>query len=664
MTELHVSPNGSDAADGSESTPFRTINHAAQIARAGDTVVVHAGEYREWVKPRRGGLSDQRRITYTAADGDHVAILGSERVDSWERQDGDVWKAVLPNSMFGDWNPFALELRGDWVVRPVGDEPVRHLGDVYLDGKAFYEADSFDQLASPQRRDRIVDDRTGQEVAIADPDQTTRLWFAEVDAENTTVWATFHGADPNREMVEVSVRRSVFQPEANHIDYITVRGFELAHAATPWAPPTGDQPGLIGPNWAKGWIIEQNHIHHAKCSAVSLGKEASTGDNWFTERRDKPGYQYQLEAVFRARQIGWSREQIGSHIVRDNVIHDCGQNGIVGHLGCVFSEIRNNEIHDIATKREFYGHEIGGIKLHAAIDVQIVGNHIHDCALGIWSDWQTQGTRISRNVLHDNNRDLYVEVSHGPYIVDHNVLASPAAIEVWSDGGAYVGNLVAGTFMVRPVPERPTPYHVPHSTEVAGYAGNFAGDDRIVGNVFVGNGGDPRDVRGVYEWGIEPQTRVGYGTLAYDGHPASFEEFLDNVEAALPGDVNIFDGLKNPVYLRDNIYLNGAQSFEREESALTDPMDPGVRVHATDGCVELELTLPEGFADHVVATATTQNLGRVRMVDAEFDAPDGAPLSLDEDLLGGRSGESAPAGPIHSLEPGPNRVTLLTRTRT
>ena len=40
------------------SRPFRTINQAAAVAQPGDTVVVHAGEYREWVRPRRGGLSD------------------------------------------------------------------------------------------------------------------------------------------------------------------------------------------------------------------------------------------------------------------------------------------------------------------------------------------------------------------------------------------------------------------------------------------------------------------------------------------------------------------------------------------------------------------------------------------------------------------------------
>ena len=128
----------------------------------------------------------------------------------------------------------------------------------------------------------------------------------------------------------------------------------MRHAATSWAPPTARQEGLLGPNWARGWVIEDNDIHDSKCSGISIGKEGSTGENEFTKYHRKPGYQYQMEAVFRARNIGWSRERVGSHVIRGNVIHDCGQNGIVGHLGCVFSEIYGNEIYNIAVKHVFY----------------------------------------------------------------------------------------------------------------------------------------------------------------------------------------------------------------------------------------------------------------------------------------------------------------------
>ena len=50
-TTYHVSPSGSDRNPGTEDLPFKTIQRAADLAMPGDTVVVHAGEYREWVDP-------------------------------------------------------------------------------------------------------------------------------------------------------------------------------------------------------------------------------------------------------------------------------------------------------------------------------------------------------------------------------------------------------------------------------------------------------------------------------------------------------------------------------------------------------------------------------------------------------------------------------------
>ena len=433
---FHVATTGSDSADGSPDRPLRTINRAAELAQAGDTVVVHEGVYREWVRPRRGGLSDQRRITYEAAAGRarrHQGLGTGDGMGAGRR--AAVWKVSVPNSLFGSFNPFAEEIDGDWIVYPEKDSPKKHLGDVYLNGHELLRgADPGGGVGSAaahrgaRRLDRAA--RPGPEPGA----DAATCGTPRSGDDATTIWANFQGADPNAELVEINVRRSVFYPTEHHLDYITVRGFELAQAACPWTPPTADQPGLIGPNWAKGWIIEDNVIHDAKCSAISIGKEASTGHNYATTRGDKPGYQYQLESVFAARQIGWDKEHIGSHVIRRNTIYDCGQNGIVGHLGCVFSTIEDNHIYNIALKREFYGYEIGGIKLHAAIDVVIRHNRIHDCSLGTWLDWQTQGTRISRNVFYANNRDLFVEVSHGPYLVEHNIFASAGVPRVVQPG--------------------------------------------------------------------------------------------------------------------------------------------------------------------------------------------------------------------------------------
>jgi hypothetical protein len=660
VTEYHVAKTGSDQASGLTGDPFRTIDRAARAAQAGDEVVVHAGVYREWVDPRNAGLSDRRRIVFRAADGEHVVVKGSEVVTGWVRQSDAVWRVDLPNAMFGDFNPYALAVDGDWLVKQSNQAPVKHLGDVYLNGVSFYEVAAPEELVAPPRRTEVRDDWTGLIDPVRDPDQTQRVWRAEVGPDRTTIWANFGAVDPNAELVEINVRRSVFYPRQTGRDYITVRGFELAQAACPWTPPTADQPGLIGPNWAKGWIIEDNVIHDAKCSAVSLGKEASTGDNYFTRRHDKPGYQYQLEAVFAARAIGWSKERVGSHVVRRNDIYNCGQNGIVGHLGAVFSRIHDNHIHHIALKREFYGYEIAGVKLHAAVDVEISHNLIHDCSLGTWLDWQAQGARVTRNVYFANNRDIFIEVSHGPYVVDHNVLASPASIELFSQGGAFVANLVAGTLRLENVMDRATPYHRPHSTEVAGYAVIYGGDDRWVGNVFLGPGesGDPGDIAAAYAPGAAPAGSVGHGTAGYDGHPPSFDDYLTSVEVALPGDLEAVIGLKQPVYLSRNLYLGGAAAYLGEDGAVAAPAAARVRLEPLDDAVWLVADLPPEFADLAVPVQSTATLPRVRFADADFEAPDGSPLALDTDLTGALVEGDSPPGPIAALRSGHNRVRV------
>ena len=655
MPDIHVTVDGSDSAQGTPDAPLRTISRAARLAWPGDTVVVHEGEYREWVRPARGGLSDERRITYTAAPGEHVVVKGSERVTGWEPDGGTVWRVRIPNTLFGEFNPFVERVEGDWAIYEPG-APRKHLADVYLDGRSFYEVHSRAEVHDPVRRDEVLDVWTGRTVPTHEPEQTVFVWYAEVDEDGTTVWANFHGADPNDALVEVNVRRSVFYPDRHHLDWITVRGFELAHAATPWAPPTADQPGLIGPNWAKGWIIEDNLIHDAKCSAVSLGKEASTGDNYSSQRGDKPGYQYQLESVFAARHIGWDREHIGSHVVRRNTIVDCGQTGVVGHLGCVFSTIEDNHIHRIALKREFFGHEIAGIKLHAAIDTQIRHNRIHDASLGIWLDWQTQGTRVSRNLLYANNRDLFVEVSHGPYVVDHNVLASAASVEVVAQGGAYVSNLVGGTVRLEPVPDRSTPYHVPHSTQVAGYAVVEGGDDRWVGNLFLGG-----DVDDAYAPGGGFHRAARPGPAGYAAHPPTSEEYRDGLDPRL-GDHARYRGRPLPVQVRDNVYANGAGPFRREVRPQVLEADDEVQVTIADEGDEvyLEIALPDGVDVTAAPPVEGAALGFAHFPDAAFEQPDGSALRADVDLVGTEKShdERYPAGPLADLRPGLGRVRV------
>lgn len=639
--EYHVAVTGSDLAQGTKALPFHTISKAAEVAQTGDRIIVHKGEYREWVKPAHSGYSNISRITYEAAEGEKVIIKGSERMQNWELVEGTVWKSVIPNKFFGDYNPYKEILTGDWFMYHPG--VYRHPGEVYLNGVSFYEADSLDEVKHPVERSWAHDlpwFKTDEK--ILHPEQTVYQWICETDNENTVIFANFQGADPNKELVEINVRKCCFYPLKTGMNYITVRGFEMAQAACPWTPPTADQPGLLGPNWSKCWIIENNIIHDAKCSAISIGKEASTGHNLCSRRHQKPGYQYQMEAVFRALQIGWSKEKIGSHIIRNNTIYDCGQNGIVGHMGGVFSEISNNHIYNIAVKHEYFGYEIAGIKLHAAIDVKIQHNRIHNCTLGTWLDWQAQGTRVTGNLYYANDCDLMVEVSHGPYLVDNNIFASDHTYHNVSQGGAYVNNLCCGKMNLEKVPDRSTPYHFPHTTAVAGTAVVYGGDDRHYNNLFVGGEG------------IEK-----VGTAGYNPNTASYEEYIEAVLSRGIGDLEKFKEVEQPVYIAANAYVNGAEGFDREKGAYTcKTFDPGVKIAEEGDAVYLEMNLQKELLEVPTEIVSTKTLGTVRIVDAIFDDPNGNPIVHDTDYTGAKRSEKPVVGPIEGLKPGFNRVKV------
>ncbi|MBO5755611.1 MAG: right-handed parallel beta-helix repeat-containing protein, partial [Clostridia bacterium] len=483
----HVSPKGSNRNTGCADAPFKTISHAAKLAAAGDTVVVHEGVYREWVDPKNGGLNELSRITYTAAEGEKVVIKGSEIVTDWEKVEGTVWKKTLSNTLFGDYNPYATPIVGDWLTAPM-DKSI-HVGDVYVNGVSIYESPTEEQVYT----DEPLEDRCHlwfekanyPEVYIPDPQKTLYRWYAKVEEDTTTLLVNFREIDPNRETIEINVRECCFYPTRVGVNYITVRGFEMAHAACNFTPPTSDQRAMLGVNWSKGWIIENNRLHDARCSAVSIGKEASTGHNDYTYFRRKFSHYYQTEAVFRALQGGWDKDKIGSHLVRNNVIYDCGQNGIVGHLGCVFSRIEHNHIYHIARKHEFYGHEVGAIKLHTAIDVVIENNCIHDCYRGTWLDWQAQGARVTGNLYYNNDEDFWIEVTHGPCTVDNNIMLSANNVQNAAQGTAFVHNILAGNVFQYAVMNRQTPYHYPHSTQVLGVAPVHAYDDRILNNLIL-----------------------------------------------------------------------------------------------------------------------------------------------------------------------------------
>jgi len=637
--EYHVSMNGSDDANGSVEHPFRTISAASKVARAGDTVTVHAGTYREWVDPSFGGTSDLSRILYRAAGGEKVLIKGSEMIKGWQKVNKGVWKVILDNAMFGDYNPYREIIGGDWFL---DYGRIHHTGEVYLNGNSFYEIDSLEKVFNPQPLK-----------AAQDQEGSLFQWYCKSDNKITTIWSNFHEYDPNKEIVEINVRPVVFYPKNTGINYITVRGFTLTHAATNWAPPTAEQIGLIGTHWSKGWIIENNIISESKCSGITLGTERSTGQNYSSEYKKKSGHISQLETVFSAIKNGWSKENVGSHIVRNNIIFNCEKTGICGNLGAIFSQIYGNQVYNIYTKRQWGGFEMAGIKFHAPIDVTIKNNCIHNAFKGIWIDWQAQGIRITGNLLYDNSwMDLHLEVSHGPHIIDNNCFLSNLNLWNMSTGSAFINNMFTGQICKGTEYVRFTPYHYPHSTKVAGIMTTQGGGDRYLNNIFIKT---PAPSYDIFEKANRPKREKGtmsYGLGIYDNYPADLSQksFI----------ISEMSEVKLPVKAENNLYVNGAVPFKNGiGDIVVNYPEINIRIAKKADGSYLYINFSDDLIRMENRIINSLDLGEAIVPEAIFDNPDGTSILFNSDYFNEtRHRNNNRVGPFINVSKGENMIKL------
>jgi hypothetical protein len=190
--------------------------------------------------------------------------------------------------------------------------------------------------------------------------------------------------------------------------------------------------------------------------------------------------------------------------------------------------------------------------------------------------------------------------------------------------------------------DRSTPYHFAHTTEVAGTAVVYGGDDRFYNNLFAGGEGIQK-----------------CGTAGYDANTASYEEYVDQVLAQGLGDLEKFKKVEQPVYISANAYFNGAEGFNREKDGYTDKrFDPNVKIVEDGKDVYLEINIKQELFDIPAKIASTETLGTVRIVDAIFDDPNGNPIVLNLDYKGAFRSEKPVVGPIEGLKPGLNRIKV------
>ncbi len=651
----YVDQSAAFQGDGSKERPFTRIQDAANCAGPGDEVLVAPGIYREYVNPVHAG-TPQARITYRSMEKNAAVITGAEELKNWEK-DGALWKTSVENSIFCTYNPYTTYVYGDWYFAG----KTKHTGAVFLNDRMLYEAASVEACRKAERS-----------TVSWVPDESVYQWYAEQtpDGGKTVFWCNFQEKDPNREKVEFTVRRECFMPSKTGVGYITVSGFKVDKAAPTWAPPAAFQDCMIGPHWAKGWVIEDCEISNSKCSGIGLGKYLDPeNDHYFTTKHVKSPTQMERDAVCRGQYHGWLKETVGSHIVRRCNIHHCEQGGIIGRMGGVFSLIEDNHIHHINNMMELGGAEIAGIKMHAAIDVVMRRNHIHHCTMGIWCDWEAQGTRITGNLLHDNMRpdfakqltggmtcqDIFVEVSHGPTLIDNNILLSDVSLRFATQGVAMVHNLICGafTYVGEGTQQRYTPYHIPHRTEVMGFMTFLHGDNRFYNNIFIQKWPD-RDfvVRSDSREEMEIENRKT-GTMVWDAYP-TYDAWISqfDLDTDTPDMAKLEPAHMGhlPVWSEGNLYFNGAKAYRAEKNGAVDTKHPVcVSAAETDGGWTLQTDLyeflkeEEGLACRMIHSDI---LGKAFEPEERFENPDGSAITFDTDYFGKHRGVDVIPGPF------------------
>ena len=295
-------------------------------------------------------------------------------------------------------------------------------------------------------------------------------------------------------------------------------------------------------------------------------------------------------------------------------------------------------------------------------------NHIHNCIQGVWLDWEAQGARITQNLMHDNHRpdgvktrngimfntDVFIEVGHGPTLIDNNVLLSKVSITIPSEGIACVHNLCLGSFslinsgvdsVVNGQREpRYTPYHIRHRTEVAGFMTILHGDDRIYNNIFI------------QHYKIEDKKKkptdadyMAVGTAAFNIFP-TWEEWHEPFAGDGMPDMGAlakahFGHL--PVWVKGNAYFNGANVCKHEKEKFVDKKDKvTIQLVEKNGKYTLKTNLYSFLGDFRCGIITSDILGCAFEPEQRFESPDGSAITFDSDYFGNHRGVFALPGPF------------------
>jgi parallel beta-helix repeat protein len=405
------SPAADDGNPATAAAPLRTIAAAVRTAGPGDTVLVHAGIYREHIAPAVGG-EEKRPLVFQAAPGERVVVRGSDEITAWVAHAGAPGVFATPVAALAGagQNPYLTTL----VVSP-GERKGAPADEVFVPPAARPAADP---LRLPQTLGLVFAAgcplrEVASEAAVAANPMT---WTVTADGGQLIANFGHERLADVPQPIEVAVRARLFAPSHRGLGWIQVRGFTFEHCANPGPFP---QAGAVALRAGHHWLIEGNTIRFAKTIGLDLGNE-----HWNLGRIAglTPAERTPITGI--------------GNVVRGNVVSDNGLCGIagIGHEGTLVTGnlVERNAWLDFDGSDQEW-EEVGGIKLHAGSVVE--GNVVRDNeGYGIWLD-NVRGGRVSRNVVVNNKgAGIFLELGRGDMMVDTNLVAMTRRGNAFYDG--------------------------------------------------------------------------------------------------------------------------------------------------------------------------------------------------------------------------------------
>lgn len=240
--------NASDANAGAKDRPFKTISAGVAGLKAGDTLLVGPGVYRETIRVTKSGTAGQP-ITIAADKQGTVTIRGSALVSDWRRSESnsrvfihDGW-----NRYFGKWDE-SLVKGGDQFKAKFA---APGFGAALAFNQVFVNGTLIREVACPEKREAGT-------FYIDKEQKQIHLWLA-------------NDADPNQCSVEVTDRDVLL--EAIKVSHLQVGGLNFEYCAN------GMQKAAVNIRGGTNNLIEDCAITHTATVGLCMA-----GDNHVVRR--------------------------------------------------------------------------------------------------------------------------------------------------------------------------------------------------------------------------------------------------------------------------------------------------------------------------------------------------------------------------------------------